>query len=54
MQDWVVNLIIGLSSVVLGFVGGFFTKSYQVKIKQKTRGHNNKQNVEVNIDGKNN
>ena len=45
MQDWVVNLIVGLTGVVLGFVGGFFTKTFQIKIKQKTKGNDNTQTI---------
>ncbi len=45
MPDWLINLIIGLVSVVFGFISGFFTKTYCVKIKQKTRGKNNKQQI---------
>lgn len=37
MEDWLVNLIIGLASAVLGFIGGFFTKTYSVKSKQKNK-----------------
>lgn len=35
MPDWCVNLIIGVLSVLLGFVGGFFTKTLMVKFSQK-------------------
>ena len=45
MEDWLVNLIIGLASAILGFVGGFFTKTYGIKIKQKAKGGNNKQQI---------
>lgn len=45
MADWLVNLIIGLVSVGLGFIGGFFTKTYCVKIKQKSKGNNNTQQI---------
>ena len=45
MADWLVNLIIGLVSAVLGFIGGFFTKTYNLKIKQKAKGNNNKQQI---------
>ena len=45
MADWLVSLIVGLSTAILGFIGGFFTKSYQVKVKQKTKGNNNKQTI---------
>ena len=45
MQDWLVNLIVGLGSAVLGFAGGFFTKTYQIKIKQRVSGNNNKQSI---------
>lgn len=52
MPDWLVNLLIGIFSALLGFVGGFFTKTVSVKIKQKAKGNNNIQKNEVNIDGK--
>ena len=45
MQDWLVNLIVGLVSALLGFLGGFLTKSYQIKIKQKVKGNNNSQSI---------
>lgn len=45
MADWLVNLIIGLVSAALGFVGGFFTKTYSLKIKQKSKGNNNNQQI---------
>ena len=45
MEDWLVNLIVGLASTVLGFIGGFFTKTYSVKIKQKIKGNNNRQSI---------
>ncbi len=45
MADWLVNLIVGLGSAILGFIGGFFTKSYVVRIKQKIKGNNNKQSI---------
>ena len=35
MKDWLVNLIVGLASAVLGFIGVFFTKTYSIKSKQK-------------------
>ena len=36
MEDWLVNLIVGLiSCTVLGFIGVFFTKTYSIKSKQK-------------------
>ena len=51
MEDWLVNLIIGLASVILGFVGGFFTKTYVIKIKQKAKGnYNNQQIGDINND----
>lgn len=52
MPDWAVNLIIGLAGVVLGFVGGFFTKTISFKVHQKSKGNNNKQNVSVKTNGK--
>ena len=45
MAEWLVNLIIGLFSAILGFVGGFFTKTFSIKIKQKAKGKNNKQQI---------
>ncbi len=45
MPDWLVNLIIGLASAILGFVSGFITKSYYVKVKQKIKGSNNNQQI---------
>ena len=45
MPDWLVNLIVGLASVVFGFIGGFFTKTYTLKIKQKVKGNNNVQSI---------
>lgn len=45
MADWLVNLIIGLASVILGFVSGIVTKSHHIKVKQKVKGNNNKQQV---------
>ena len=45
MADWVVNLIVGLVSAVLGFFGGFCLKNYLIKIKQKAKGNNNIQIV---------
>ena len=35
MPDWLVNLTVGILSALLGFIGGFFTKSQQIKMKQK-------------------
>jgi len=45
MEDWMINLIIGIFSAILGFVGGFFTKTYQIKVKQKIKGNNNTQTI---------
>lgn len=45
MEEWIVNLIVGVFTAALGFLGGFFTKTYQVKIKQKAKGNNNKQTI---------
>ncbi len=41
MPDWLVNLIVGIFSVLLGFIGGFFAKTQQIKIKQKSKGNKN-------------
>lgn len=35
MADWLVNLIIGLASVIFGFISGFFVKTYSIKNSQK-------------------
>ena len=45
VEEWMVNLIIGLVSAILGFIGGFFTKTYYIKIKQNAKGDNNKQSI---------
>lgn len=45
MEDWQVNLIVGLVSAILGFIGGILTKTYQVKISQKVKGNNNTQKI---------
>ena len=45
MPDWLVNMIVGLASVIFGFVAGFFTKTVNVKIQQKVKGNNNKQTI---------
>ena len=45
MADWLVNLIVGLASAFLGFLGGFFTKTYSIKNKQKIKGNNNTQEI---------
>lgn len=45
MPDWLVSLIVGLVSAILGFVGGFFAKTYSIKIKQKSKGNNNNQQI---------
>ena len=45
MPDWAVNLIIGLSGTILGFIGGFFTKSIVVKNRQSIKGDNNSQRI---------
>ena len=47
MKDWAVNLIVGLGSAIIGFLGGIITKTYQIKNKQKIKGKNNKQTFEV-------
>lgn len=45
MEEWVVNLIVGLTSAVCGLIGGFFGgfafKSHCVKTKQKIKGNGN-------------
>ena len=45
MPDWAITLIVGIFTAVLGFIGGFFTKTYQVKIKQKAKGNNIEQSI---------
>ena len=45
MPDWLVNLIVGLASAILGFVSGIITKSYSIKVKQKIKGNGNKQQI---------
>ena len=52
MEEWQVNLIVGLVSAILGFVGGILTKTYQVKITQKSKGNNNKQSIGKISNGK--
>ena len=47
MDDWLVNLIIGLTGTILGFLGGFLTKSINIKNKQKSKGINNKQQIQI-------
>ncbi len=46
MADWVVNLIVGGITAVLGFISGFITKTYQIKIKQNAKGNNIIQKIE--------
>ena len=59
MPEWAVNLIVGLTTAVLGFIGGFFTKTYQYKSKNenktkiKINGDNNNINNTMNGDIKN-
>lgn len=45
MPDWLVNLIVGLVSAILGFISGIITKSYSIKVKQKIKGNGNKQQI---------
>lgn len=45
MPDWLVNLIVGLISAILGFISGIITKSYSIKVKQKIKGNGNKQQI---------
>ena len=52
MEDWILNLIIGLTGLILGFVGGFFTKTFQIKIKQKIKGNGNIQIIRDVENGK--
>ena len=46
MEDWIVNLIVGLVSAIFGFFGGFAVKSHFIKVKQNINGSNNKQTIE--------
>lgn len=50
MEDWLVNLIVGLASAFCGLIGGFFGgiayKNHCIKIKQKIKGNGNLQNIE--------
>lgn len=48
MPQWSVDLLIGILSVILGFISGFFVKGYTVRVKQKIKGCNNIQKNEVN------
>lgn len=51
MANWIVDLIVGLVGVILGFVGGFFTKTIVIKHNQKIKGDNNKQQIgEIKIE----
>ncbi len=45
MEEWLVNLIVGLVGVILGFFGGVCWKTHLMKINQKTKGNNNIQIV---------
>lgn len=45
MEEWLVELIIGIFSALLGFISGFFAKSQQIKIKQKSKGDKNIQYI---------
>lgn len=49
MEDWLVNLFVGLVSAFCGLIGGFFGgfayKSHCVKIEQKIKGNGNVQNI---------
>lgn len=47
MPDWAVTLIVGIVTAVLGFVSGFLTKSYMLKIKQKAKGKNINQKINI-------
>lgn len=48
MKDWIVALI-SLATAIVGFVGGFFTKTLALKVKQKARGNSNKQNIKIDV-----
>lgn len=54
MDEWLVNLIIGIASIVFGFISGFFTKSFtykkQNKISQKAKGQNISQSIGNNYE----
>ncbi len=53
MPEWAVNLIVGIVTAILGFIGGFFTKSKLIKEKknfnQNIKGNNNTQSVNIEI-----
>lgn len=53
MPEWTVNLIVGIVTAILGFIGGFFTKSKLIKKKknfnQNIKGNNNTQSVNIEI-----
>jgi len=42
MIVWIDELMLGLGCLILGFIIGFFIKSYQVKKQLKTKNDNNK------------
>lgn len=37
METWLIELIIGILSAILGFIGGFFFKGLQIKQKNKKK-----------------
>ena len=41
MEEWVVNLIVGIASALVGFAGGFSLKTFISKNKQTIKGDNN-------------
>lgn len=45
MEDWIVNLIVGLVSAIIGFFSGICLEIHLVKIKQKLKGNDNIQIV---------
>lgn len=53
MPEWAVNLIVGIVTAILGFIGGFFTKSKLIKEKknfnQNIKCNNNTQSVNIEI-----
>lgn len=46
MPQWSIDLLIAIISLIAGLLGGFYFCS--IKVKQKTKGNNNTQKVEIN------
>ena len=55
MENWIVDLLVGVFSAILGFIGGFFTKtivykkkqSNKLSINQKAKGKDINQNINL-------